>query len=397
MLLRDLQSASFKGAAFLCPEDDAEEGRNNILHRYPDASMLYAEDNGNMPPCFMIRGIVHGQGLQGKVAALRRAFSSPGPGVLRHPWYGTQFVAVDQTANFRRTDRNAGVIEFDVKLVVTGPPAFPGLASGIAAVVTGLSASAVTNLFAAFAKSVKVPTSTASLVALASSIKLIGDTMDNHFGSVSSTAYDIAGDASRYARTPSTLQVPMADAFRAPLNDTSLSAIDLLRGYKDVSDTSQALVEEASYIEVTTADRAARQKSLLALATTVEAAAFASIAEAMAGREYETGDQVDADEQDLVARFDAVQSRELDADLHDALQDILTATSEVLRDAAVRLPRLTEINVIDMPASVLSYQLYHGDMSLPDATETYVQRIVDLNLDQDPNVLTGAVSVLSEA
>ena len=139
-----------------------------------------------------------------------------------------------------------------------------------------------------------------------------------------------------------------------------------------------------------------RQASLTAFATTVEAASFVSIAEAMAGRTYETADQVDADEQDLVARFDVVQSRELDADLHDALQDILTATSEVLRDSAVRLPRLTSINVIDMPASVLSYQLYHGDMSLPDQTEAYVQRIVDLNLAQDPNILTGAVTVLSE-
>ncbi|MEQ8823847.1 MAG: DNA circularization N-terminal domain-containing protein [Filomicrobium sp.] len=397
MLLRDLQSASFKGARFLVPEDEAEEGRNTIPHQYPDSPIRYAEDNGGHAPCFDISGIVHGEGLPGKVNTLRRAFSSPGPGVLRHPWYGTQFCAVDGKIRFSRSDRNSGVVEFDVKLMVTGPPVFPGLLSGIAAVVTGLASGAVTKLFANYGSLLGVPGTNASHVAMSTAIASVGLSLDRYFGSASNSAGRLIDRSGRYARTPSEMSDVLVDAFRAPIDDTTISVSTLLRGFRDVSAESQSILSEAGLIEITTADRAQRQADLMAFATSIEAAAYVSIAEAMAARAYETADQVEADETDLVERFEAIQQRSLDADIMSDMVSVLTSTSEVLQNAAVRLPRTAALNLDGIPANALSYQLYHGDMSLPADTEARIQQLVDLNLSQDPAALVGDVTVLTEA
>ena len=155
--LVDLQPASFRGAAFLCPKDHVKEGRNTIDHKYPNSSYRYAEDNGYTPPEFDMTCVLHGPNLLSDFSRLRSALNTPGPGTLRHPWYGAQYCAVKGPWKVCRDDRDSGVLELEVTFLVTGPPAFPGLVSGIAATISTLSASAVTASFAAFTAEFKMP------------------------------------------------------------------------------------------------------------------------------------------------------------------------------------------------------------------------------------------------
>ena len=157
--LVDLQPASFRGAAFLCPHDHVKEGRNTIDHKYPNSSYRYAEDNGYTPPEFDMTCVLHGPNLLADFSRLRAALNTPGPGTLRHPWYGAQFCAVKGPWKVSREDRDSGVLELDVTFLVTGPPAFPGLVSNIAATISTLSASAVAASFAAFTAQFNLPRS----------------------------------------------------------------------------------------------------------------------------------------------------------------------------------------------------------------------------------------------
>lgn len=389
MLPSDLQSASFKGARFLVPHDETEEGRNAICHEYPDASSRYMEDNGRIPPRFSISALLHEPGLPGKLSRLRSALTSPGPGVLKHPWAGTQFVQVDGPYRIMREDRQSGVIELEIKFAVTGAPVLPGLVSGVAALVTGLAGSAVTALFTAFEKAYPGASGGVTATTLQSALSGIAGALDVKMGASSQAPGRLLSKAGEIVRDIRIATPLFVESYRAPFDDETLTDAHLVAGFKAALGEASAVSAMALAIIPTTADLSRRKSALALLGAVNEGAAFASLADAMAGRTYTTSDEVDADETLLAVAFETVQSRELDADLHDELARIYTAASEVLRDASVRLPRIATLAIRPLPASVLAYQLYD--------TDAREMALVDLNLGSDPVLMTGDVSVLAEA
>lgn len=138
-----------------------------------------------------------------------------------------------------------------------------------------------------------------------------------------------------------------------------------------------------------TIDRDARAVALYMLGIYTEAIAFACLCEAVVARTYNTSDQVYDAETDLLRRWDIIQSRSLPADVHRELRQLLTATSEVLRDLEVRLPHVVQVETHLLPASVLCYTLYDTDAGL--------QTMVDLNMGDrplNPMLYNGPVSAL---
>lgn len=118
----------------------------------------------------------------------------------------------------------------------------------------------------------------------------------------------------------------------------------------------------------------------------MQAVAFAVIADGMAAREYATADDVARDEELLETILDRVQESDIDHDLHNDLLGVYVAASEVLAAASVRRPRIADMTVPPIPASVLAYMLYESDANLPT--------LVALNAMQPPVLFVGAVSVL---
>lgn len=386
MLLADLQPASFRGVRFLVPKDTWEEGRNSIKHKYPDASFQYVEDNGLIPPEFKVTAILHGANLPGQLKALRSALTRPGPGTLRHPYFGSQFVMVMGPYRGERQDSDSGVITLEISFAVTGPPIFPGAVSGIAAVVSGLASGAVASMFQAFSAAYGYSdggASTATRTALSDGIGAIAGALAEAFG----VGDDLLAESSNVADEPERLADMIEDALRAPIDDDTITAERLVAGYRDVADAAALVTDEALAIDATTVERDARQAAMHTLGSICEAAAYCCLAESMAARTYKTADAVEHDETDLVARFDALQSRALPADVHQSLSDLMVATSEVLRDRQVRLPRVVDINVVLLPASVLAYKLYDSD----ERTMT----LADLNPGTNPILMNGPTAVLT--
>lgn len=385
MLPKDIAPASFRGVRFLVPKDSVSEGRNAIDHLYPDSNHRFAEDNGYAPPEFTVTAILHGRGLPGQVSALRNALNRPGPGTLKHPWFGSQLVQVAGPYKITREDTNAGVIEFEIKFLVTGAPILPGLVSGIAAVVSGLASSAIAAIAAQFAAAFPSLPSTLTRRAVSAALSSVLSPLDATAGSAASGRLLVEADglSDNGARAGALLK----RAFRDPFENDSLTADRLAGAFRAASDGAGLAVADAAAINATTRDLAERQAAINMLGVLAEAAAFAALAEALAAKSYATADEVMADEDDFVARYDTLQSRVLPDDIAAQMGEIFIATSDILRSAAVRLPRITEEDVILMPASVLAYTMYETDREL--------QRIVDLNVGRNPMLYHGPVNVLS--
>ncbi len=390
MLPSDLQPASFRGVRFLVPQDDAEEGRNSIRHATPDSSFHYLEDNGRHPPEFKINAILHGPNLPGQWAALRAALTRPGPGMLKHPWYGSQYVMVDGKFRVRRDDRDAGTLEIDIPFAVTGPPSLPGSVTGVAAYVTGIAKSALDTLFASFVARYGNPLlSTESMRQIATAIEDVGAVSDRLFAAAGRAGADLVTRSDALARDPVALGGTLQRVIAEPLDAVdAYGAADLVRGFTALSDAAMAVTASADAIRTTTADRVARAETLRLVGMTMEAAAFLALADAMVGRIYATADDVARDETALTARIDAVHERELDADVHVALRNVHVAASEVLRQVEVRLPQVTAGTFGNVPASVLAYRAYGDDARL--------QTLVDLNLGQNPVLMAGTLNLLLE-
>jgi prophage DNA circulation protein len=397
MLLRNLQPASFRGARFLVPNDEIDEGRNAISHEYPDASYRYVEDNGVIPARFRLRAVLHGDNLPGKLSRLRTALMRPGPGVLKHPYLGTQFVQVDGTYSVTREDRDSGVIELDLKFAVTGAPIFPGLVSGIPAVVSGLVGSAITAAYESFLLAYRTPASPTSAVKLKETFQAVGLSIISEFGEATDAGDQIHAKAGTIAQTIGVANPYLVPAFRDPFGYDGLTDKDLVDGFQSIIEASDLWQAQADLIPTTTVDWILRRQSVRSVAEFVTFAASSALAEAMAGRTYTTSDEVDLDEQRLLSAYNRVIDLSLEQEHITAYSAIYVATSDILSEAAVRLPKIAAIPVVNTPASVLAYQLYEADGLNAALVSARAQSIVDINENLNPTLLAGDVSVLTEA
>ncbi len=390
----DLHPASFRGVPFDSPKNTTREGRNSVVHDYPDQAMRYAEDNGAIPPFFDMPAVLHGKNLPAKVNRLRAALMRPGPGVLVHPIFGKVFVMVDQTYTINYTQSNSGLLEFNIPFITTGAPVLPGLVTGVAAVVSQLSASAIQKAFDSFIKSYGSPLSPFSSEIIANNIIDVVSGVVASFGRASGPAKQLVAKAGMIAQDMELAGSLWADAYRAPIDEEEIPAATLVKGFNSVREKAQTIVKQAEKIKPTTLDLAARKTTVQMIGEYNEYVSFVSMAEGMAGREYITGDEVDIDELLLWSSFSELQERGLPAEQHSEMFDIYTATSDILDRSSVRLPRLTQLDVSETPASVLAYSLYETDGMNRYDLPAKAASIVNLNPNQNPSVLGSETTVL---
>jgi prophage DNA circulation protein len=183
--LSDLAPASFRGARFLCPRDHDSEGRQSILHLYPNKSSHYVEDNGQNPSHFTLTCVLSGPTLLSDWSRLRSALNTPGPGTLRHPWLGSKLCSVKGPWKVNREDRDSGVLELSVEFIeTTDGPSFPSiLGVGIAATVTSLVGTAVNTTFSSFVSQFSLPSNPASQAYVVGLMNNVGASVGRQFQS----------------------------------------------------------------------------------------------------------------------------------------------------------------------------------------------------------------------
>ncbi len=252
MLLAELSPASFRGVTFYVPKDTGEEGRNIIHHQYPNSSIRYDEDNGGHAPTFKITALLFGTGLSAKLNRLRDALNKPGPGTLNHPYLGSWTCSAVGPYKYQREDEDSGVITLDLTFSVTSSGTiFPGIVSGIAAVVSGLAGSAVSTITGSFAASFGAGAMSAfSRDAIATQIQSIGSTISSGLANIA-PALQLQSSARNLATDPATLIQLASSAMTsaAKLDVATLSPERLATGMKSVFDAGSASVAASLKVE----------------------------------------------------------------------------------------------------------------------------------------------------
>lgn len=389
-MLQDLAPASFRGAAFLCPKDTAQEGRNVIEHKYPDSNRRYAEDNGYCPPEFTLTCVLHGNDVLSKFKSLRAALNRPGPGTLRHPWYGSQLCAVKGPWKVTREDTDLGVLTLEVTFLVTGNAIFPMAMAAIPAMVSSLSAGLVSTAMAGMASAYGKPQMSAYTIERAA--RWATETA-NAFADLAA-APDVAlgidhlsDDPDLYVVDGTALAGQLTLLARGAFEDDTYSGEEIVRALRRVNGVLEGVRAEGLATPTTTLDYLTRRHLALTYSTYCRIVTLSSMAEAMAGTTYISADAVQASETLLLDIYADLDMDQVDATTAQALAEVVAAAMDVLRQQEMQLPRISEQALFaPLPASVLAYMLYESE----ERTDT----IVALNMTSNPILIERAANVL---
>lgn len=91
-LLPGLLPASYRGVPFYMPNSDHSVGRRIILTHFPGVDTPAADDLGRADGPWSLAGLLIGDDYIAQAAAMERAFATPGPATLMHPWLGERTV-----------------------------------------------------------------------------------------------------------------------------------------------------------------------------------------------------------------------------------------------------------------------------------------------------------------
>ena len=133
-----LLEASFRGIRFYLDYGiDHEAGRRIQTTIFPgidpDADDDFGKHNGEIS----IRGFVVGDNYKSQEKRLRKAFETPGPGTLVHPWLGELLVILIEPAQFSFSEKHLRVcrFEFSVKRSYDSLSLLPSSLSGLIAAI----------------------------------------------------------------------------------------------------------------------------------------------------------------------------------------------------------------------------------------------------------------------
>lgn len=132
----------FRGHTLHFVDASSEHGRRVVEYLFPGVDAAAYDDFGLLPQSIWVDALVIGDDYKSQVKALQRAFETPGPGQLIHPWLGPMMVMMDEPAGISFSSREMRVARISARFKRVSPPAM------IASVLSGLD-EGVTSLISA--------------------------------------------------------------------------------------------------------------------------------------------------------------------------------------------------------------------------------------------------------
>lgn len=144
------KEGSFRGAPFLIQESQAEFGRRNKVHEYPQRDLPWVEDLGRSARRWSLSCYVVGDDYDQARDALIAALEAKGPGTLIHPYLGTVTASLERPAQVSDSTAEGGMARFQLQFVENAGNTVPAAAADTQAVsiasAANLQAVAATNL-----------------------------------------------------------------------------------------------------------------------------------------------------------------------------------------------------------------------------------------------------------
>lgn len=400
MTWRDrLTDASFRGVPFKYERVDGQEGRDTVVKKVPGAADPIVEDVGPGSTEFTIEMFVIGPEYDRDRDALRKAFNTPGPGELRHPYWGNIQVTVTNKPRFTESTKLGGMARTTVNFVKT---------SKKLRLLDKVPTKVTVTVSAAALKSA-AQTQFAGAFAVANAISDVADTAVEAVQAVATAVSAVRGkiaaamlvfDAARAAiddvvtgvvdliNTP----VDLANAITDMIDAVAAGVTSIEEAFEDVADffdgeeelpsEGNILAERARVIAMdqaiiglgalessipALADSTAQQQSIklenrAALVRLVKASSIGAVSTTAMDLVYESYDQAQ-NTRELITDMvdDLLEDDDLGDELYGPLTDLRAAVVEHFAATANSLPELKEYTPkATLPALVLAYQLY-GD------------------------------------
>ncbi len=130
--LPGLLPGSYRGRTLHFLDASSEHGRRVLEYLFPGVDAPAYDDFGVLPSIVTVDALVIGDDYKAQVKSLQRAFETPGPGQLMHPWLGPMSVILEEPASISFSVRELRVARINVRLKRVQ------IGGGLSQVVSGL-------------------------------------------------------------------------------------------------------------------------------------------------------------------------------------------------------------------------------------------------------------------
>lgn len=139
--LPGLLPGSYRGRILHFLDTSSEHGRRVLEYLFPGVDAPAYDDFGLLPSVVTVDALVIGDDYKVQVKSLQRAFETPGPGQLMHPWLGPMSVILEEPASIAFSVRELRVARINVRLKRVqagggGGQVLSGLGAGVASLLS---------------------------------------------------------------------------------------------------------------------------------------------------------------------------------------------------------------------------------------------------------------------
>jgi prophage DNA circulation protein len=390
---RKLRQASFKGVEFFYQDSTIDGGRKTITHEYPDTNTRYVEDLGKLEKSFSITAMVDNNVNYSSRDALIDVLEQEGVGVLIHPEYGTNNVAL-KGYSVSNNINNLGVTTFNMTFEVAEQNRFPQTTKGNKGFLANLKSSLFGTNEAAFDaawesvinKKQQFDSAVDTTKQASREIQRVSATIEGAVDGLSdyvTTLNELVDDATELVQTPSDLSTKLSLMFsnlEVAYNKTEdvFDVASELFGFDQTDRNSSGSSTQQTQIK----------NNQDQINNFINAGAMATAYNAAANITFTNFDQVNEVNTKLEDGFAALPSN-LDKDVYKSLLEMRIQTNEILTNLAISLPRVSTYNTRKVSLNVLTYNLY-GSLDKKDDVKM-------LNDFLDTSRIEGEIKILSNA
>lgn len=369
-----MRAASFRGVPFFVDRHEAQLGRRNQVHEFPQRDLPYFEDLGRRARTLKVEAYVIGEGYTQLRARLMLAVEERGAGTLVHPYLGELQVAVSDCSVTEST-AEGGLARFTIQFVESGSVNFPTNNVSTGGRLVAAADFAVQAAQANFARRHTVAGRPA-FVATAS-----GNIFKQALSRIQGVVAKVRGVAAQVAKLQQQIdgyRRDLVDLVYAPASAAQALVGSIRQLVRSVATTPRDALSLARTlfrfgdglpgITPDTTSRRTQATNQAELVRLVRVVAAAEGARAVTGVVWESFQDAVSARDELVDTLDQVM---LDAEVPDEVyQALRTLRAAVVRDVAARGADLAQlvtwVPAATMPALVLAQQLYADAQREPE-------------------------------
>ncbi|UXS52597.1 hypothetical protein FY148_08015 [Agrobacterium tumefaciens] len=170
MLLDSLNAAEgllpgfYRGIPLSIVDVSSDHGRRVLEYLFPGVDPAAYDDFGVGPSGISIEALYVGDDYRVRAKLLAKAFETPGPALLIHPWLGPMQVIMEEPAQIRFSERELRVIRISARFKRAPSSSISGFSGGLLPTALIAFTSAVTSLAASIALTVISSARTAATI-----------------------------------------------------------------------------------------------------------------------------------------------------------------------------------------------------------------------------------------